>query len=155
MLDAKEAGSKAALEKFALLGYGSSDLARGARMAVIGQAPEVFAQGPRAIGPGGALHHGNVFWPTIPGSPWMQRIGRAGTVLQAAMLPSMMRRERSQGEGRLSSLLGSVGSLAGGAYGGVAGGLLGMPVGASLGHRLGLGVGHLLGSPAAQPPAGA
>jgi hypothetical protein len=58
----------------------------------------------------------------------------------------MVSRDRAQGEGRLSSILGGVGSLAGMMYGGTAGGMLGTPVGSMLGHRLGLGVGHLLGS---------
>jgi hypothetical protein len=154
MYSAKEAGINAALEKFALFGYGLSDIAHGARIGLVGQAPEVFAQGARAVAPGGALHYGNVLWPTFAGSPKMQWLGRAGTIMQGLALPGMMARERAQGEGRISSLLGSVGSLAGSLYGATAGGIVGMPVGAALGHRLGLGVGHLLGSPAA-PPAGA
>lgn len=116
-----------------------------AKWMAVGQAPQVFTEGPRTFSPGGTLHWRNVLWPTIPGSPGKQMLGRAGSVLTLAALPGMMGRDRAHGEGRLSSLLGSVGSLAGMMYGGSAGGLMGTPVGTAVGHRLGLGLGHLLG----------
>jgi hypothetical protein len=147
---AHHSGSLAALVKFAFV----DGIMHAARLGAIGQAPEVFAQGARAIGPGGALHYGNVLWPTIPGNKLQQTLGRGSTLFQAAMLPGMVKRDRQQGEGMLSSVLGSAGSLVGSMYGGTAAGLLGMPLGSAVGHRLGQGLGHLLGSPAA-PPQGA
>lgn len=153
MLDqAYEAGARAA--KLAFFNRGSirshaenlagKALDAGKWMAV-GQAPHVFVEGPRTFAPGGTMHWRNVLWPTIPGSPGKQMLGRAGSVLTLAALPGMMARDREHGEGHLSSLLGGVGSLAGMMYGGTAGGLLGTPIGSAVGHRLGLGIGHLLG----------
>ena len=148
---AKEAGQRAALERFKLawsinpremLNSGVNT----AKWMAYGQAPRVFAEGAKTFQPGGAMHWRNVFWPTMPESPWMQRIGRAGTVLSLGMLPGMVHRDQARGEGTLSSVLGGVGGLAGMMYGGTAGGALGQPLGMALGHGLGKGVGHLLGS---------
>lgn len=124
-----------------------------AKWLAVGQAPQVFTEGPKTFAPGGTMHWRNVLWPTVPGSPGRQMLGRAGSLLTLGALPGAMRRDRAQGEGHLASLLGGVGSLAGMMYGGTAGGMLGTPVGAALGHKAGLGLGHLLGSkPQEGPP---
>lgn len=78
----------------------------------------------------------------------MQAAGRAGTLLTAAALPSMMRQDA--GEGRMSRLLGGAGGLAGMMYGGTAGGMIGTPiglgVGRGLGHFVGRGLDRVLGT---------
>jgi hypothetical protein len=143
--EAQQAGIHAAKVAY----FGQSIVDKGldtAKWLAVGQAPQVFAEGANTFRPGGTMHWRNVLWPTMPGRPGMQTLGRAGSLLTAATLPGMVSRDRAQGEGRLSSILGGVGSLAGMMYGGTAGGMLGTPVGSMLGHRLGLGVGHLLGS---------
>ena len=143
LAEALLAGARAA--KLAYLGNGL--VGKGldvAKTVAFGQAPAAFVQGPHAFAPGGVLHWKNVLWPTMPGRPVMQTLGRAGTLLTAAALPGAMRRD--PGEGGLSRLLGGVGSLAGMVYGGAAGGVVGTPVGMALGRNLGHGIGHLLGS---------
>lgn len=116
-----------------------------AKWLAVGQAPQVFVEGPKTFAPGGTMHWRNVMWPTIPNSPGKQMLGRAGSLLTLGALPGAMARDKQHGESGLSSLLGGVGSLAGMMYGGTAGGMLGTPIGAALGHRAGLGLGHLLG----------
>lgn len=131
--------------KLAYLGQGlAGRAANTAKLVAFGQAPTAFVEGARAIAPGGSLHWKNVLWPTMPGHPVMQALGRTGTLLTAAGLPSMMRQDPN--EGTLSRVLGGVGGLAGMMYGGAAGGMIGTPIGMSLGRRLGHGIGHLLGS---------
>jgi hypothetical protein len=141
---AAEAGVRAAKLAY----FGENIVNKGvdaAKYMAVGQAPQVFVEGPKTFAPGGTMHWRNVMWPTIPGSPGKQMLGRAGSLLSLGMLPGMMSRDKAQGESGLSSALGSAGSLAGLMYGGTAGGVLGSPIGAALGHRAGLGLGHLLG----------
>lgn len=90
------------------------------------------------------MHWSNVFWPKNYGT-FGNWAGRLGTI---AMLPSTVHAttEPNPTEGRLSSTLGTMGSLAGGLYGGTAGGLFGYPLGAIAGSSLGHGIGHILGS---------
>lgn len=148
MIDkANKAGRRAALARFKLAYLGEGLVNKGidtARWMALGQAPNVFVEGPRTVAPGGTLHWRNVLWPTMPGRPGMQALGRAGSLLSLAALPGMMHAD--QHEGTLSKVLGGVGGLAGMMYGGTAGGMLGTPIGMALGRRLGHGVGHLLGS---------
>lgn len=135
--------------KLAYLGKGLVDSAADtAKLVAFGQAPNAFVEGARTFAPGGALHWRNVLWPSIPGRPFMQAAGRASTLLTAAALPRMMRQDA--GEGRMSRLLGGIGSLAGMMYGGTAGGMIGTPVGLGvgrgLGHFVGRGLDHVLGT---------
>lgn len=128
--------------------WGSRQLNRGIDLAkatgIVGMAPETFVQGPKAFSPGGALHWRNVLWPTIPGAPVRQAIGRIGTGLSALAIPGMMKADEN--EGTLSKALGAVGGLGGMMYGGMAGGMFGSPIGLAAGRSLGHGLGHLLGS---------
>ena len=143
MRDAFLAGVHAA--KLAYLGEGiAGRVADTAKLVAFGQAPNAFVEGARTFSPGGALHWRNVLWPSMPGRPVMQTLGRAGTLLTAAALPSMMRQDAN--EGGLSRFLGGVGGLAGMMYGGSAGGMIGTPIGMTLGRGIGHGIGHLLGS---------
>jgi hypothetical protein len=143
IIDALLSGIRAA--KLAYLGEGMAGRAADtAKLVAFGQAPNAFVEGARTFSPGGALHWKNVLWPTMPGRPVMQTLGRAGTLLTAAALPSMMRQDAH--EGGLSRLLGGVGGLAGMMYGGSAGGMIGTPLGMTLGRGIGHGIGHLLGS---------
>lgn len=114
-----------------------------AKLFAVGQAPSAFVEGANTFKPGGTMHWKNVLWPTIPGRPVMQTIGRAGSLLSAAALPSMIKQDTN--EGALSRVLGGVGSLAGLSYGGMLG-LAGAPIGMAAGRSLGHGIGHLLGS---------
>lgn len=141
-------GSRAA--KLAYLGRGFVDTAADtAKLVAFGQGPNAFVEGAKTFAPGGSLHWRNVLWPSMPGRPFMQAAGRAGTLLTAAALPSMMRQDAS--EGRMSRLLGGVGGLAGMMYGGTAGGMIGTPIGLGVGKELGHFVGrrldHMLGTP--------
>lgn len=126
MLDkAYEAGVRAA--KLAYVGehYVNKGLGLAkdvAKQVTVGQAPEVFVEGPHTFAPGGTMHWRNVLWPK-------STLGRAGSLLTLAALPSMMSQDKARGEGRLSGLLGGVGGLAGMMYGGTAGGMLGTPIG--------------------------
>lgn len=147
MRDAFLAGVHAA--KLAYLGKRFVDSAADtAKLVAFGQAPNAFVEGARTFSPSGALHWRNVLWPSIPGRPFMQAAGRAGTLLTAAALPSMMRQD--VGEGRMSRLLGGVGGLAGMMYGGAGGGMIGTPiglgVGKGLGHFVGRGLDRVLGT---------
>ncbi len=151
--EAHEAGVRAA--KLAYVGEKYVDKGLDvAKWLAVGQAPRVFVEGPRTFSPGGTMHWRNVLWPTIPGNPGKQWLGRAGSLLTLGALPGMMARDKAHGESGLSSFLGGVGSLAGMMYGGTAGGMLGTPIGSALGHRLGLGLGHLLGGRPSQQPDG-
>ena len=154
MRDAFLAGIRAA--KLAYLGQNIVNSAAGtAKLIAFGQGPNAFVEGAKTFSPGGSLHWRNVLWPTMSGRPFMQAAGRAGTLLSAAALPSMMHQDAS--EGRMSRLLGGVGSLAGMMYGGTAGGMIGTPiglgVGKGLGHFVGRGLDHVLGTtPRNDPP---
>lgn len=135
--------------KLAYLGKGFVDSAADtAKLVAFGQAPNAFVEGARTFSPGGALHWRNVLWPTMPGRPFMQAAGRAGTLLQAAALPSLMKQDA--GEGKASKLLGGIGGLGGMMFGAHAGGALGTPiglgVGRGLGHFVGRGLDHVLGT---------
>jgi hypothetical protein len=143
LTDAMRQGQHRAKQAFLGRNLGNQVLNTAKWMAV-GQAPHAFLEGAGTFAPGGALHWKNVLWPTMPGRPVMQALGRAGTVLTGAALPGMMRQDAN--EGGLSRLLGGIGGLAGMMYGGSAGGMLGTPIGMALGRRVGHGVGHLLGS---------
>lgn len=145
---ASQAGRDAALARFkvAFLGNLVNKGIDTARWMAVGQAPNVFVEGPRTFSPGGTLHWRNVLWPTMPGQRGRQWLGRAGTLLTLGALPGMVAHDRANGEGTLSSVLGGVGGLAGMMYGGTAGGMLGTPIGMAIGRSLGHGVGHLLGS---------
>ena len=148
MRDAFLAGVRAA--KLAYLGQNLvNSAADTAKLVAFGQGPNAFVEGARkTFAPGGSLHWRNVLWPTMPGRPFMQAAGRAGTLLTAAALPSMMRQDPT--EGRMSRLLGGVGGLAGMTYGSTAGGMVGAPVGLGvgkgLGHFVGRGLDHVLGT---------
>lgn len=149
MRDAFLAGVRAA--KLAYLGKTSGlvdSAADTAKFIAFGQGPRAFVEGAKTFAPGGSLNWRNVLWPTMPGRPFMQAAGRAGTLLTAAALPSMMRQDPA--EGRMSRFLGSVGGLAGMTYGGTAGGMIGTPiglgVGRGLGHFVGRGLDHVLGT---------
>jgi len=152
MRDAFMSGVRAAKLTYLKQGGIVDNAASLAKNVAFGQAPRAFIEGSKAIGPGGVLHWKNVLWPTIPGHPVHQIMGRAGTLMMGTALPSLMRQD--QGEGRLSKLLGGVGSLAGMAYGGTAGGIIGSGIGMPVGKAIGHGIGHLLGSRPSEPQYG-
>lgn len=147
MRDAFLAGVHAA--KLAYMGQNLvNSAADTAKLVAFGQGPNAFVEGAKTFAPGGSLHWRNILWPTMPGRPFMQAAGRAGSLLTAAALPSMVRQDASKG--RMSRLLGGVGGLAGMMYGSTAGGMAGTPigigVGRGLGHFVGRGLDHVLGT---------
>jgi hypothetical protein len=136
-------GCAAALGRFQVKGAALLDRGIGAArsLGAFGMAPEAFVQGPAAFRAGGALSPRQVFWPTLPGQPIRQALGRLGTVAGAASLPGMVQQDPS--ESRASRVLGGIGGLAGFMYGGQAGGLLGAPLGMALGRSVGHAAGNL------------
>lgn len=112
-----------------------------ARKMIVGQ-PELLRHGRNLVKPGGPLHYSNLFWPK--GDP----LGK----LMMGALPAYGLYKTVKGdwgdpnEGRLSNILGHVGSTIAGAYAWPLSGMLGSGIAADLGGRVGRGAGHLLGS---------
>jgi hypothetical protein len=140
---AHEAGAAAARARFGFKEANLIDtgISAARNLGLVGMGPEAFVQGPAAFRAGGALHPRQVLWPTLPGQPVRQTLGRIGTLGTLAALPGMMHSDPEQG--RAARLLGGIGGLAGMMYGGQAGGLAVAPIGMALGRGLGHAVGRL------------
>jgi hypothetical protein len=163
--EAQRRGIQAALEKYRIKEAGVLDSAKSfGRLMLVGELPTVIRQArkgglrevfrrPMDGRPGGALHHSNVLWPTIPGSPTKSWAMRGLTALPAlGVIQAARGRAGDPNESRLSNTLGALGSTAGLMYGGMAGGMIGAPILGSLGHHIGKGVGRIV-SKKPQPPA--
>ena len=156
---AHQQGVQAALTNF---GVKEAGWLTSTRKFIVGEAPEVFNTIRRKglkEGLGGLfkkdqlLHHGNVFWPTMPGHPVKTWMGRAfGTILPGIGIAQALRGQGDPNEGTLSNVLSTAGQAAGYAYGAPVLGMLGAPFLASAGHRVGKSVGRILGSHPALPP---
>lgn len=129
--------------------------AKGGRF-LFGHPDKLLLEGGKAFGPGGAFDAKNVFWPTVPGKPVQQWMGRAfGTILPAyGVLRAAKGIDGDPNEGRLSNALGALGGALGGAYGYSMGGIVGAPFIQRAGANVGKNLGRMLGSrppPSAEP----
>lgn len=170
--DDHDRGFVEALQRYGFKHAGWGDALRGVGHDLVGhpvQAVKQIAAG-TAFKPEGLLNPKNVLWgsghveqlPTdaamrgprmaLRGAmPWVSRAFTVG--LPAYEAYKGLKGEGDPREGRLSNVLGAIGSGAGWAFGQPIAGMLGAPVISGLGRSLGVGVGRLLGSrPQPQQP---
>jgi hypothetical protein len=153
---AHQRGVQTALADFGVKeAFDIKSLLMGAKNVAIGSPIETGRQllKGKAFAPGGLLNLRENFWPAMPKTgPWYHKVGPLAQRAFMTGLPAYGVIQAARGksgdpnEGRLSNVLGALGSAAGFGLGFPAVGMLGSSYVASAGQHLGQGLGHLLGS---------